>query len=192
MDDTLDISGAVVIVEGNPEAGYTGWGEEDVPVIFKPLLAPPQVPLQQEEDKLDLSDIKGLDPHIAELIQEKARAKAVLNRKHAKRALTTNEGLFRQMYGYLASLANVTSDSVRVYLRLFSVTDFNQRRLVRSKMCTILKPNVRRVLNTNTSDSSQGIFGGVSNVLENLEESKKINTLVKSSLLQPKIWEGRL
>ena len=50
VDETLDISWAVVIPESNPEAGYTGSGEEDVPTIFKPLLAPPQVPLQQEED----------------------------------------------------------------------------------------------------------------------------------------------
>ena len=41
-------------------------------------------------------------------------------------------------------------------------------------------------MNTNTSDSSQGIFGGVSNVIKNLKETKEINTLVKSSLLQTK------
>ena len=69
---------------------------------------------------------------------------------------------------------------------LFSVTDANQWRLVWSKMFSIFKPSVRRALNLNTSDSSQGIFGGVSNVLKNLEESKKINMLVKSSLLQTK------
>ena len=86
----------------------------------------------------------------------------------------------------LASLANVTSDSVHVYLRLFSVPDANQRRLVGSKVSTIVKPIVRWALNLNTSDSSQGIFGDVCNVLKNLEESKKINTLVKSSLLQTK------
>ena len=38
------------------------------------------------------------------------------------------------MYRYLTSLTNVTSDSVCIYLRLFSVTDYNQWRLVRSKM----------------------------------------------------------
>ena len=53
-------------------------------------------------------------------------------------------------------------------------------------MCTIFKPNVRQALNTNASDSSQGIFGGVSNVIKNLKETKEINTLVKSSLLQTK------
>ncbi len=50
VDETLDISWAVVIPESNPEAGYTGSGEKDVPTIFKPLLAPPQVPLRHEED----------------------------------------------------------------------------------------------------------------------------------------------
>ena len=71
MGETLDISGAAIIPEGNPEAGYTGLGEEDVPAIFKPLLTLPQVPLRQEEDELDLTDIEGLDPQIAERIQEK-------------------------------------------------------------------------------------------------------------------------
>ena len=88
VDETLDISWAVVIPESNPEAGYTGSGEKDVPTIFKPLLAPPQVPLRHNEDSLDISDIEGLDPQIAELIQEKARAKAPKYRKHAHRALT--------------------------------------------------------------------------------------------------------
>ena len=90
------------------------------------------------------------------------------------------------MYGYLISLPNVTSNSVHVYLKLFSVTDINQQRSVRSKISSIFKPIVRQALNLNTLDSSQGIFGGDSNVLKNLEESKKINTLEKSSLFQTK------
>ncbi len=53
-------------------------------------------------------------------------------------------------------------------------------------MSSIFKPNMSWALNTNTSDSSQGIFGGVSNVVKNLKESKEINTLVKQSLLQTK------
>ena len=35
VDETLDIGGAVVVPESNPEVGYTGWGQEDVPTIFK-------------------------------------------------------------------------------------------------------------------------------------------------------------
>ena len=125
VDETLDICGAVVIPEGNPEAGHTGWGDEDVPAIFKPLLHSPQVPLVQEVDELDLSDIVSLDPQIAEHIQQKARDKAVLNRKHAKKALYTYDGLFHSMYRSLANFTNTTSDSVQIYLRLHSVTDYN-------------------------------------------------------------------
>ena len=95
----------------------------------------------QEEDELDLSDIVGLDPQIAERIQQKARDKAVLNRKHAKKALHTYDGLFCSMYCLLANCANVTSDSVGIYLRLYSITDYNQQRLVRTKMCSIFKLN---------------------------------------------------
>ena len=38
-------------------------------------------------------------------------------------------------------------------------------------------------MNTNASDSSQGIFGGVSNIIKNLKETKEINMLVKQSLI---------
>ena len=114
---------------------------------------------------------------MARVIQEKARAKAAKNRKHANRALTTYEGLFWQVYGSLSTLANVTSNGVCVYLKLFSVTDANQQRLVRSKMSGIFKPSVRQALNLNASDSSLFIFGGVSNVLKNLEENKKLTML---------------
>merc|ERR1712089_34563 len=55
VDETLDICGAVVIPEGDPELSHTGWGEEDVPAIFRPLLHSHQVPLVQEEDEQDLS-----------------------------------------------------------------------------------------------------------------------------------------
>ena len=51
-----------------------------------------------------------------------------------------------KVYDSLTQIANVTSDSVRVYLKLFSVTDTNQFRLVKSKMSNIFKPNVRWAL----------------------------------------------
>ena len=128
VDKTLDISGAVVVPEGHPEAVVNpGWGEEDVQTVFRPLLSSPKVPLvQEDQDELDLSDIEGLDPQVVELIQQKARDKAVRNRKHAKAALNTYDGLFRSVYRSLANFANATSDSVRIFLRLYSVTDFNQ------------------------------------------------------------------
>ncbi len=106
MDETLDICGAVVIPEGNPEAGFSGWGEEDVPAIFRPLLTSPKVPLEQEQDELDLSDIDGLDP------QMKDREKAALNRGHAEKAIRGRNGLFCNMYWSLADFANSTSDAI--------------------------------------------------------------------------------
>ena len=90
------------------------------------------------------------------------------------------------MYHALADFANCTSDSVRIFLLLYSVTDFNQWRLVKQKMATIFKPNLRRALTSYTVDSSQGIFGGEDQVTKTLEDSKKQNTLIKQSLLSTK------
>ena len=106
------------------------------------------------------------------LIQERVKAKLDKNKEHACRALNIYQGLFMKMYGLLLTLTNVTSDSVCVYLKLFSVTEANQQRLVTSKMSSIFKPSVRRALNLNTSYFSQGIFGGISNVLKTFEDSK--------------------
>ena len=57
VDDTLDSSGAVVIPDDDPEAGYSGWGEEAVSAVFKPLQSPPQIDIQTEDDELQLSDL---------------------------------------------------------------------------------------------------------------------------------------
>ena len=90
------------------------------------------------------------------------------------------------MYRSLANFANVTSDIVQVFLRLYSFTDFNQRRLVKNKMATIFKPALRRALTSYATDSSQGIFGGVKQVTKTLEDTMKSITLIKQSLLQTK------
>ena len=71
VDDTLDISWAVVVPD--PEAGYPGWGEEDVPAVFKPLLAPPQVTVNSEVDELDIDD-QDLDSNTVRVIQERVKA----------------------------------------------------------------------------------------------------------------------
>ena len=117
------------------------------------------------------------------LIQERVKAKLDKNQEHAHKALNTYQGLFMKMYGSLSQLANGTSDSVCVYLKLFSVNDANQQRLVRSKMSSIFKPSMRQALNLNALDSFQGIFGGDSIVLKNLEEHKRMNTVVRTSVL---------
>ena len=81
VDDTLDMSKAVFAPEGHKEFGPNpGWGEDDVPAIFRPLLAPPEVLLEKEDNKLDQSHIEGLPEDIIEHIQEKDREKAALNR----------------------------------------------------------------------------------------------------------------
>ena len=119
-------------------------------------------------------------------IQERAKANLEKNKKYTCRAVVYSQVLFMKVYDLLSHLENVTSDSVHVYLKLFSVTDANQRRLLRLKMSIIFKPNIRQAFNQNTSDSSQGIFGGDSHVFKNLEENKKMLTLLKSVMLQTK------
>ena len=34
VDETLDSSGAVVVLDNSPEAGYSGWGQEAVSAVF--------------------------------------------------------------------------------------------------------------------------------------------------------------
>ena len=46
MDDTLDMSKAVVTPVSHPEAGPNlGWDEENVPAMFRPLLSSPKAGL---------------------------------------------------------------------------------------------------------------------------------------------------
>ena len=37
VDDTLDSSRAVVVRDDNPAARFSGWGEEALSAVFKPL-----------------------------------------------------------------------------------------------------------------------------------------------------------
>ena len=113
VDDTLDISKAIVAPVGHPEAGPNpGLGEENVPAMFRPLLSSPEVVLEQEEDELDLSGIEGLSQEVIDHILIKVREKAALNRDHAHRAFSTGDGLFRHMYCALSYFTNNTSNSV--------------------------------------------------------------------------------
>merc|ERR1711867_384351 len=76
VDDTPDMSKAVIAPVSHPDAApYPGWGEDDVPAIFRPLLISPEVTLELEEEELDLSDIDNLPPEVVEHIQMKARGK---------------------------------------------------------------------------------------------------------------------
>ena len=92
VDDTLDMSKAVVAPVGHPDAAPNpGWGEDDVPAIFRPLLISPEVTLEQEEEDLDLS------PEVMDQIQMKARERAALNRGHTEKAIRARNSLFCNM-----------------------------------------------------------------------------------------------
>ena len=48
-DDTLDMSKAVITLVGHSDVGLKpGWGEKNVPAMFRPLLFSPEVMLVQE------------------------------------------------------------------------------------------------------------------------------------------------
>ena len=70
-------------------------------------------------------------------------------------------------------------------MKLFFVTDGNQQRLVRSKMLSIFKPAVRRVIADAATSSHQNIFGGDNVIIEKLKEHKQANQVLKLSLLRP-------
>ena len=185
VEAILDRCGAVIAPRDHPKSGHVGWGGETVPAAFPPLLSPPKLNVGEEPDELDLSDL-NLDPAVAEEIQKRSYAKCVANRDHFKKTLETANKNFTSMYGKFARTVNFSSDSLRVFLRLHSVNDTNQRRLVRLKMANIFKPAFRRHLLKQSVDPSQGIFGGEEVMFKNMEESKKQVLLTKSIMLQTK------
>ena len=102
------------------------------------------------------------------------------------KAINYSNRLTKNMYASLSETANVTSDSICVFLKLFNVNDSNQRRLVKFKMVNIFKPTVRQALLRDNSGSTQGIFGGDLNAFKNLEETKKQSALLKTVILKTK------
>ena len=117
MDDTLDMSTAVVAPVGDPDVvPNPGWREDIVPAMFIPLLIHPQLLLEQEEEELDLSDIDGLSPEVIVQIQGKAKDRATLNREHAEKAIRATNGLFVNMYRSLADFGNYTSNAISTFM----------------------------------------------------------------------------
>ena len=105
--------------------------------MFKPLQSPPHIDICIKDDELQLDGL-DLNPDTVKIIQERAKAKLEVNKEHSCKAIAFSQGLFMKMYESFSSLGNVTCNNIRVYLKLFSVTDANQRRLVRSEMSTSL------------------------------------------------------
>ena len=51
VDDTLDMSKAVIAPVSHPDVGPNpGWGEDDVHAMFRPLLISPEVTLVQKDE----------------------------------------------------------------------------------------------------------------------------------------------
>ena len=67
VDDTFDSSGPVVVLDDDPEAGYSGWIEEAVPAVLKQLWSPPQIEIKIEDDELELNNLK-FDPDTVKVI----------------------------------------------------------------------------------------------------------------------------
>ena len=108
MDDTLDMSKAVIAPVGYLGVAHNpGWGEENVPAMFRPLLFSPEVMLVQEVLVLTTSLQKSLAGYKMEACE-----RAALNREHAN------------MYWSLADLANSTSDTNQIFICLYAVSDF--------------------------------------------------------------------
>ena len=87
------------------------------------------------------------------------------------------------MYWSLADFGNYTSNAISTFMLLYSVSDFNQWRLVKQTMATIFRADLCHNLTSYKADSSIGVFSGEENVME---DTKKQKTLVKNSLLSNK------
>ena len=87
--------------------------------MFKPFQSSPQIDKLTKDDEFQLDDL-DLDPDTVKVIQERDKANLEKNKEHACRALVYSQGLFMKVYNSLSYLANVTSDSDCVYLKLFS------------------------------------------------------------------------
>ena len=71
-------------------------------------------------------------------------------------------------------------------MKLFSVTDGTQQRLVRPRGLTLFKPALRQFLTQNALGSHKRALGSTQTVIKQLEEHKKETQLVNSSMLQTK------
>ena len=104
----MDSSGAVVVPQDDPDAGFSGWGGESVSAVYRPLQIPPQIDIESEPGNLVLDDL-DLDANTVDTIQERVRA------KRADKALAYSNGLTRELYASLSETANVTSDSLMCF-----------------------------------------------------------------------------
>ena len=93
-----------------------------------------------------MDDLEGLDTEHKDPIRQRVLKLSVNNHNHANEAYCKIVRKFCRLYKLLSRLANDNHIVLRVYLKLFSITDGNLHRLVISKLLTIFKPAVRRAL----------------------------------------------
>ena len=86
VDDTLDSSEAFFVLDDDPEAGYSGWGEEAVSAVFKPLQSPTQIDIKTEDDEPQHNDF-DLNSDTVLMIKERAKAILDKNKEHTHRAV---------------------------------------------------------------------------------------------------------
>ena len=140
--DTLDRCGAVVVPDNEPEAQYTGWGQESVPALLKPLQSGLKVDLKMwTAEQLKLDDLDLSDEAQAII---RARCEEIIDRntKHAQESLALVGGAFGRVYNLHRENVNATSDGLWVFLRCYTVNDSNIRKLVRTKVLSIFKPSL--------------------------------------------------
>ena len=78
-----------------------------------------------------MDNLEGLDLDHEETIRQRVLKLSVDNHDHANEALHRIIRQICRLYKLLSRLANENNDNLRVYLKLFSVTDGNLHRLVR-------------------------------------------------------------
>ena len=183
MRDTLDRCGAVVIPDNEPEAQYTGWGQESVPALLKPLLSGPKVDLKMwTAEDLKLDDLDLSDEAKAVI---RGRCKEIIdhNTKQAHNSLGLLGGAFGRVYNLHRANINATSDGLKVFFRCYSVNESNVRKLVRTKVLSIFKPSFRWVIASGVLESSVGIFGGSEAVINRITERKKVEQVLRGAIM---------
>ena len=139
--DTLDRCGAVVVPDNEPEAQYTGWGQESVPALLKPLQSGLKVDLKMwTAEQLKLDDL-DLSEEAQAVIRARCGEIIDRNTKHAQESLALVGSAFGRVYDLNRENVNVTSDGLRVSFWCYSVNDSNIRKLVRTKVLSIFKPS---------------------------------------------------
>ena len=154
----LDECGAVVVPADEPAAQWTGWGQESVPALLKPLQSGPRVELKVDGSEELMLDDLGLDDNTCTLLRERVDALIESNARHAWQSFAHMGAAFGKIYNHHKDRVNSTCDGLKVFFWCHALNDSNVKKLVRSKVLGIFKPSFRRVIASGAQESSVGIF----------------------------------